>query len=68
MSMVLVFENTVEKGENADNLLLQCFLLNYRDKSSFKQHLICRLQVPLIWSCSKFCRLGNNWLDFYQIL
>ena len=42
-------ENTVGKGEIAANqhflLFLQCFLLYQREKSSFYQCLICRLQI-----------------------
>ena len=42
-------ENIMGKGENADNqhflLFSQCFLFYQRHKSSFKQHLICHLQM-----------------------
>ena len=57
-------ENTVGKGENAGNkhflLFPQCFLLHQREKSSFKQHLICRLHVLSIWFHPIFCRLVKS--------
>ena len=57
-------ENTVGKGENAGNqhflLFPQCFLLYQREKLSFYQHLICRLQVLSIWSRPNFCCFGKE--------
>ena len=55
------FENIVGKEENAGNqhflLFPQCFLLSHKEKSSFWQHLNCRLQMLSIWTSLKFCRL-----------
>ena len=54
-------ENAVGKGENAGNqhflLFPLCFLLSYREKSSYQQCLICWLQMLLIWPCQKLCCL-----------
>ena len=53
----MAFGNTEEKGENAGNqhflLFPQCFPLYLREKLSFYQHLIFRLQVLSISSCPK---------------
>ena len=50
----MALESTVENRENAGNqhflLFPQFFLLCQREAESFKQHLIFRLQMLLIWS------------------
>ena len=53
------FENIVGKGENAGNqhFLLLPSMLSPLLETSFNPHLICRLQMPTIWTCLKFCRL-----------
>ena len=52
-------ENTLGKGENDVNqhflLFPQCFLPNQGEKSSFQQHLFCRLQILSILTALKFC-------------
>ena len=57
-------ENIVGKGENAGNqhflLFPNCFLPYQRQKSLFKQDLICRLQMLSFWSGPKFCILGKE--------
>ena len=47
-------ENIEGKGENAGNLLYK------REKSSFWQHLLSRLQMFSISSSPKFCRLVKS--------
>ena len=55
------FENSEWKGENAGNQqflhFLQYFILYHREESSFKQHLICLLQMLSIWFNQKICPL-----------
>ena len=54
-------ENIVGKGENAGYqnfpLFAQCLLRYHREKSSFKEHLIFRLQMLSVWTSSTFCHL-----------
>ena len=58
------FENIARKGENAGNqhflLFPQCFLPNQQYKSSFELPLKCHLQILLIWTGLKFCRLVTS--------
>ena len=64
------------KGENYGNqhflLFPQCFLPYQRDKSTFEQHLNCRLQMLSIWASLKFCRfvesLTSTLTDFNWLL
>ena len=51
----------MEKGENADLLLFpKCFLLYLREKSSFSQQLICRLQMLFGLVISKTLLFGKG--------
>ena len=58
------FENTVGKGEIARNeqffLFPQCFLPFQRTFYHFHQIWNCRLQIPLVWSSPKICRLVKS--------
>ena len=52
------FENILGKGENAGNqhflLFKECFLLPQMIIKFFEVHLICHLQVLLIWTSVHF--------------
>ena len=66
------FENIVGKEENAGNKhflpFSQCFLPYQRHKSSFEQHINCRLQMLSIWTSLKFCQLVKTLAPFSQIM
>ena len=57
----MAFENIVGKEENAGNqhflLFPQCFLPIQKQTLTFELHLLCRLQILLIWASLKFCYL-----------
>ena len=59
-----VFENIVEKGENAGNQhflrFLQPFLPFPIQISNFQSHLFCGLQMLLILTSPKFCYLVKS--------
>ena len=65
------FENIVETGENAGNhhflLFQQCYLPFQEQISSFESHLLCRLQMLLIWTSLKMCRLVNMLSYSYNV-
>ena len=56
-----LFENIVGKGENAGDqhflLFPQCFIPFQRQISIFESHFFSFLQIFLIWTSLKFCRL-----------
>ena len=58
------FENIVGKGENAGNqhfpLFPQCFLPFPKQISIFQPNVICLLQMLLIWTSMKNCRLVKS--------
>ena len=65
------FKNIVEKGENAGNhhyfLFQQCYLPFQELISSFESHLLCHLQMLLIWTSLKMCCLVNKLSCSYNV-
>ena len=65
------FQNTVEKGENADNqhflLFPQCFLPSPKQVSIFHSHLFCRLQTLLIWTPLKNSHLVRSSTMWFRV-